>query len=573
MGHSVCPSTNICHPLIEGSQPCDTNTCIKGQILVQNSNNTRYCSLYSSLPVQAQRCINYDEVYCLQLNQCSNITAPHLCQPCPSDLLSCPYSDQCVTNISHCCMDDSLYYCDILQECVSTNSMCKLPNVLPVVEPSSLIHIDSIDSYGSDLSAEYRGHMIGRILGNNGTGDIGTDSQGEEISIAITEYSGAHWQYSLCSSNDINICLSCQNTSTWVSINVSIIIALYLPNTACLRYNRQDIEEEGSVWLRVKLWDGNSDGYASNSTTLVRYIEPFYSNTLNYSTSVNSTVLVSLLSPISDSPIIERINDTPLYINEGTSLVNNKGAYLTDLISVTTHYLNETPADIIPGLIPPTYNESLLPVQARELYYSKVTIGNTLRHQRFTALSNGQSTGVAISLIGQTTDSFWQISFHNDPQLYIYLTDLLRMDQLLLVNTSVSLRLLPTNEYSGNASLYISAWDGVLPSSLSPIYVLNYPVYITPITDIDSLHISTQPEIITINVRPIPDSPFITSSTLLLPPLPYTLSYHHEEMYTVLIGNSVSSLRPDRERLQDILYLVLEQPVTIHRFYPASINQ
>lgn len=512
-------------------------------------------------------------MYCLALELCYNLTSPHLCQACPDGLIACPSTEECVLNVKQCCSNAS-YYCQILDTCLASGRLCKLPNIAPLVDVS-LIYIDTIESYGMSLS-HYRGHMIGRILGNGilGNGNVSVDEQSEEVSIIVTEVSLGYWQYSICEAA-FDICQTCSHSPiSWESItNVSETNALYLPNTACLRFWRQSVQLEGAVWLRAKLWDGNTDGYISNSTSLVRYQSPFYSNAINYTDtgaiSQNNTIITSLLLPVTQGPSVE-FNTQQLLLQEDVSLTDNLGNSIGSIISVTTDYLPQLPVSFITGLYEPTH-EVLLPSDVREQYYNQVTLANTIRQERYSAVNKGQTSGVAISLIHLDTD--WQISFNGDTQLFVFLRDVLTsLDQVLLLNTSVLIRFLPSKDYSGDALLRVSGWDGVFPLTIAPVTILESNVFITSLTSLGQYHISS-PEIITLTVQAIPDPPLVTQPLLLLSPSPYTLTYTHHNIVTVLIELNIASLHSDRERLHDILYLVLEQPVTITRLYTAPGNR
>ena len=199
------------------------------------------------------------------------------------------------------------YYCEILGHCLANGAICRLPNAPPNV-PSDLIYVDTIEYYSANVPSD-NGRMVGLLLGN--ASDVGMDSQDEEVSIAIIEASNIAtaygvWQYALCH-GDFPTCMTCSDISSWTDIGtVSETAALYLPSTACLRFWRKLVALDGSVWLKAKLWDGNTDGYLSNTTTLVRHQEPHYATTLPYSPtgaiSQNFTLFTSLLLPVTDPP-------------------------------------------------------------------------------------------------------------------------------------------------------------------------------------------------------------------------------------------------------------------------------
>ena len=579
LGKSVCPTTNICYAL-SNEQPCDVNTCLNGQTLIQRSNGTRYCGPSSSLPIQGQTCNTSDVIYCEELDVCSNLTAPHLCQACPDGLIACSDTKECVTDSQLCCGYNA-GFCQILNKCLPTGEICQLPNIAPVI-PSPLIYIDSIDQYNSH-QPPYKGHMVGIILGNN---SIAVDEQNEEVSIAITDISNTsqdfgEWQYALCHSS-FSVCTTCLHLSTpWIKItNVSDDNALYLPNTACLRFWRKSIEIEGAVWLSGKLWDGSINGYLSNSTTLVRYQQPYHNTTLTYSSngpiSQNSTLLLSLLLPLTEPPNFS--SDAPLAltdIDEEVPLTHNLGDSIDKLVlSVSTHYLQQLSESKIQGLpdsdIGLSYEE-LIPTFIKDDYYNNATIANVIRKQRLQTLSNGQMSGVAVSLL--SLNSPWQVSINGDPQLFVYINDILTStDQLLLLNTSSLIRFLPPSNFHGTESLGVKAWDGVIPDSSGQLTVHNSLTYVSSLDALSIYHVNTQ-QYVKVNINSIADVPTIIQTTTTLPPLPYTLEYHHERLFTVLVGQSFDSLRSIQEALDGLFSLILDETVSVHRLYPASGNR
>lgn len=542
------------------------------QTLIQRSNGSRYCTIFSTLPPQGKTCSGVGAVYCEELSTCSNITAPHLCKACPSGLVPCPSDSavECVSNVKECC-PIGLHYCGVLGTCLDTDQQCRLPNVPPLIN-SSLFYIDTITSYGSGLS-DYNGYMIGTILSDDNN-TVATDSQSEEISIVVIEVSnssqssGGQWQYSLCGQS-FNDCLSCPYSSSWINItNVSEDNALYLPNTACLRFRREMAQLEGGVWMRVKLWDGNTDGFHSNSTTLVRSVSPFYSPASNHThtsgLSFNSTVLVSLLLPVTESPSLT-INTAPFTILEDETLVDNNGKRLSDISTVYMDYLPSLPTAYIQGLT--GVMEDLLPSQAVSQYYSTVTIANALRSQRLNALSNGQDIGVGLSI--STSSVNWQVSFNGDPQLFVYLSDVLTdPHQVLLLNSSALIRYIPAVSFNGNVSVRASGWDGILPS-FPTLTVHNTLVYISTLDSALSEYHVSEPQSVVLTVQAVPDNPVITLTQYSLPPSPYILEYSHYSMITVLVDRNVTTLRPMMSNVEDILRITLEEPVIVRRLYPS----
>ena len=575
-GESLCSTTDLCYPMTR-EEPCDANICLNGQTLIQRSNSTRYCSVSSTLPIEGQYCTGPNQIYCEELKTCSNLTAPHLCKLCPSDMVACPDTNECVSNSTYCCGHDH-FYCEVLSDCIFVNKLCHLPNIAPKISSLELIYISSIDLYSKE-EPEDNGRMVGLILGN---GHIAVDEQNEELSMVVTEVSNismdaGEWQYSLCNA-PFDMCQNCSQLSgQWRTLtNVSEDHALYLPSTACLRFWRKSMTLEQAVWLRIRLWDGNTDGYLSNSTTQVRYITPFYDTVHNditgtSSISMNSTIAVILLLPQIDTPQFHpnaTLELTP--IHEDVSLVDNFGNDFTDIIvSVTAEYLPLLNDSFIPGL-PNVFYQNLIPDTAKYNYYNRISLANSVRENRIKALNSNQGPGVAVSLLNGSTKN-WQVSFNGDPQLYVYISDLLTSyDELLLLNTTASLRYLPSSNFNGKTELVVRAWDGVIPATVMQSMIHGSSVYVASTSAFTDYHHIGVAKYVTIDVQSIYDPPIITQSTINLPPLPYAIKYTYKDAYVALINSSIQSLRPNKYNIEDILYLVVEELVTVHHFYSAS---
>ena len=582
IGTSLCPSTDSCHPKAQSS-PCDTNVCLIGQTLVQRSNGSRYCTPSSILPVQD--CSNVGNVFCEELSICSNVTDPHLCSLCPPELTPCPPNSvvQCVPDVRQCCTA-GMYYCTILNTCLLTDVQCRLANVPPAID-RGLVYVDTVGSYGSDLTG-YNGRMIGSILSND-SDHIATDTESEEISVIITGLSSdpinggqstnGVWQYSLCNGS-LNNCRSCSTVSSWINVTeVSESNALYLPNTACIRYWRWAESLEGAVWLEVRIWDGNTDGFHSNSTTLVQSIIPYYGPVSNYTStggiSLNHTYLVSLLLPIVQSP---SLTVSSLMLLEDTPLVDNNGHRLSDITNIFMNYLPLVPTTYIQGLS--GMNETLLPVEAVSSYYDAVTDANDLRLQRQVSLNNGQDVGLAVSLntTGNNNNNNWQVSLNGDPQLFVYITDILSSpDQVLILNSTSLIRYLPSANFNGLVQLSISAWDGVLSSlntNTNTLTVHGMTVFISSFQSaFNQYHVSMN-QLLTLTVVNVPDDPIITKSSFTLSPISYSLDYVHDSMITILVDRNISIIRPMVNNIQNILSVVLEESVIVQRVY-SSPNQ
>ena len=575
IGTLLCPTTDTCHPQTQ-SLPCDTNVCLIGQTLVQRYNGTRYCTPSSTIPLQD--CTSVGNIYCEELSVCSNVTDPHLCSLCPPELTPCPTGStvQCVPDVRQCCTV-GMYYCEVLETCLLTGVECRLANIPPIID-TGLVYIDTIDSYGSALYG-YNGRMIGSILSNDSDA-IATDSQSEEISVIITGLSSdpvnegqsasGVWQYSLCSGS-LNDCMSCSSIPSWMNITqVSESSALYLPNTACIRYWRGAESLEGAVWLRIKIWDGNTNGFHSNSTTLVRSIIPYYGPVLNYTSngglSMDHTLLVSLLLPIIQPP---SLMISSLTLLEDTPLTDNKGHTLSDITNISMNYLPLLPTTTIQGLS--AINETLLPVEAVTHYYNAVTIANDIRLQRQAALNNGQEVGIALSLNTTANNNNWQVSLNGDPQLFVYITDILTSsDQILILNSTALIRYLPSVSFNGPVQLSLSAWDGVLSSFITnTLMIHDMTVHIGSFQSaFNQYHVSMN-QLMTLTVVNVPDDPIITTSSFTLSPLPYNLDYVHNSMITILIDRNISITRPMVDNIQNILSVVLEESVTVRRAYSS----
>ena len=579
----VCPTTSLCFPLSH-DQSCDLalpDICVSGQTLVQYANDTRRCAQSSLLPPVGQSCTNNGSIFCDELLTCSNFSAPHLCQHCPDGLLPCPGTNECVVHTKLCCSMDA-YFCTVLDQCIATGQQCRLPNLSPVIS-SDLILVDSLMTY-SDPSP---GHMIGVLLGNNDS--LAVDSQGEELSIAITAVSSVpqqmgEWQYALCD-GPITLCRVCTNLSSpWTTINVASLsesAALFLPNTACIRFWRKTIELEGAVWIRVKLWDGNQDGYISNSTTLVRYRAPFINSTLPYmntsSVSNHSTLLTTLLIPLVEPPQFSPSSPLSLpTILEDTALVDNLGGAIADVAlpePVAKQPVHNT--STIPGLpAVPAHVQSgsyldLIPTGDKMAYFQQVAEVNPTRLSR---MESSTAPGVAVNLQGAAGG--WQVSPSGDKRLFVYLSDLLSTpDQVLLLHNSSRLRLLPVDNFHGNASLNILPWDGVAPSSSSTIARNDFTVTIATIGSFQS-HSLGNTQLLTIQVEEVFDVPVITSSSAEMTPLPYLLQYHYQRLFTVLVAREPAIIRGrNRVELAGILSAALSVIVDIQHLYAANTSQ
>jgi protocadherin Fat 4 len=572
-GQSRCKTTNICYPLSHES-PCDTNICLINQTLIQRSDETRYCSLSSLLPANGRSCIGDNQIYCEHIGLCSNLSNPNLCQLCPNGSVACPDTKDCVTDIRFCC-GFNRYYCEIHNSCLPDTQQCRPLNVVPSTS-SSLLHVSSVVTYSVQPPTS-NGSMIGMIIGN---GSVAVDDQQEELSIVVTAVKNiplaeGEWQYTLCDA-PFNVCKSCsQDSKLWVTIsNVSEMSALYLPSTACIRFWRKSVALEGAVWLRVKLWDGNIDGYQSNSTNLVRNITPYYDDINDDgSLSQNYTNILVLLLPLTAQPSLGSSGPQSLTpIHEDINIAYNTGDNIDRIITnIKTEHLPVLVNSYIDGL-PQGVTLDMIPYHSKIEYFSQIENTNIVRQKRVQAVETKQLSGIAIYFVTESVND-WQVSFNNDPQLYVYLKDvLISPDQVLLVNTSISIRYLAPPNVNGMKSLGIRPWDGIISRNLTEIKLVHFSsVLTTNINVFNGNHFGNH-NLLQIYIESIPDIPVIFQPTVLLPAIPYTIAYTYESVYVALINESIDVLRPEKLIIEDMLYLTLTQPAKIHRFYSASLH-
>ena len=579
----VCPTTSLCFPLSH-DQSCDPSlpdVCVSGQTLVQYVNETRRCVRSSLLPPLGQSCTSNGSIFCDELMTCSNLSAPHLCRLCPIGLLHCSSTNQCVAETKLCC-NSNAYFCPVLDRCILNGLQCRLPNIAPVIS-TNLILLDSLMTYSS-LSP---GHMIGALLGNNDS--LAVDSQGEELGVAITEASSVEqqmgeWQYALCD-GPIILCRACSNLSSpWTTIDAGSIsksTALFLPNTACLRFWRKTIELEGAVWVRVKLWDGNQDGYISNSMTLVRYRAPFVNSTLPFmntsSFSNHTTLLTTLVLPQVEPPQFSSLSPLSLStILEDTALVDNLGGVIADVAlselvaKLPVHNTSSIPGlPTVPAHLPDDSYLDLIPTDVKTVYFQQVAEVNPTRLSR-TETSN--PPGVAVSLQGAVNG--WQVSPSGDDRLFIFISDLLTApDQVLLLHNASRLRLLPSENYHGNTSLTIRPWDGVAPSSPSSITRNDFTVTIATTTSFQPHSLGTAQQL-AVQVEAVFDAPVITSPSAEMSPLPYLLQYHYQRLFTIQVAREPGLMRGrSRSELAGTLSTALEVIVEIQHLYAANSSQ
>ena len=509
---------------------------------------------------------------------------------CPEGLVLCSDTEECVSDPKYCCGLEDLF-CDVLDQCISDTSQCKLPNIAPSI-PYDLVHVDSIVGYHAAPPSN-QGKMIGLLLSND-TNTVGVDTQGEEVSIVVVGASNVssqfgEWQYALCGAS-FEVCKACNNLSSWVTISdVSDQRGLYLPSTACIRFWRKSLALEGAVWMEARVWDGNSDGYISDVSTTVRFVEPVHDDIAPFtgtgSLSMFSFILATLLLPGIELPAIDASAQLFLPdLKEDVPIYDNLGSRLSSLVhNVTASTLSLHSVDNIPGfpdeaafVEEDTYTD-LLPPQAVSDYFTQVVEVNLTRDLRMKSVQLGNPTGLAISYPSTPlTAGEWQISLNGDPQLYVRLRpDLMESEyQVLLLNVSSLVRFSPMVGFSGEATLSVRAWDGVFPDSVSKLTVHTSIAYITDMEDLLPYHLG-EVEHFTVRVLNTENSPIIIADTVQTAPIPYVLEYHYDSLFTVRVMNSTASLRSLGEsHVGDIVQLALDvAPITVYRIYPASTQE
>ena len=564
-------------------ESCDGSnvTCLIGQTLVQEADNTRACVPSSSLPPSAANC-SADEVYCTALGECGALSSPAACQVCPAGLLLCVDTGECVPDLLHCCGENG-YFCDVLRCCLGNGEVCQLPNVAPVVD-TPLIHVESILNFEPNLAGSGDGHVIHQLLSNNSNSPA-VDSQGEEVSIAIVEISSipqsqGEWQFGLCTNtSDVEPC----QVEEWNGISsVSDESALLLPSSARVRFVRRSVELEGAVWVRVRLWDGNEDGYLSPAMDIVRFSPPRYASTLPFSptgafsedTFLLSLLLLPSLPPPQFSPL------APLRLSnilEDTLVTGNHGNMFQELVvEVSVPYLKVLPENEIEGFPERSGSVSesvgsygnLLPLGVREEYLERVREVNPTRLQRQSVMEQGYSPGVGIRLDSNITGN-WQVSWNGDVMTYVFLDTLISSsNQILLLNTSARIRFVPNPDYCGQVSIPLQAWDGYWNETASSRTEGGFLV--TMETALSPYNLNSQLEETTQVVECVPDKPVILVSLFQLEPVSYYVSYDYEQVITLIVSMEASTLRAEQDRLAELLRVILEEAVAIVRIAAAG---
>lgn len=575
-GKSVCPTTNVCHEA-SLSESCDqTNeTCLIGQTLVQQRSGSRYCANSSILSSIGATCTDTGFVYCEAVNECQNITSPLPCQPCPSGLFYCETNDSCIANKVECC-GEGTYYCEVLGMCVEVGLRCELPNVAPVVN-RQLVYLESLVNFDSNSLYSSQSHVISQLLGNGTYPAV--DFQGEQVSIAVVQTSPTpanfgEWQYSLCEDGDF-ACLAV--SSGWERIDGDLLSetnALALPNSARVRFVQKSIELTGAVWLRVKLWDGNEDGYLSPNDNLVALSLPQFLTTLPYTDrgafSVNTKLLTILVHPYIQPPVFNsQASFQFTSILEDTTFPYNHGNTVSDIVtSVHVADLNPLREGAVHGLS--SELEELLPLEARMNYLRDIQRVNSVRQQRQAARRSSQRPGVAISL-NFTVPGRWQVSQSGDPGRFVSIRPLLDpSSQLLLLNTTARLRFLPDIDFCGDVRILFAAWDGFWKNSVATRLANGYIISHFPPSSSSLSHYNLNDwEEVWINVTCVPDKPVIREKRVLLDPIPYQIAYRYERLFTAMVARDFASVRRERNTLESYLQLILRVDVTIERIFKA----
>lgn len=574
-GYSVCPTTGLCH-VTTLAESCDSSniTCLVGQTLVQRTDSVRYCAVTAILPVVAASCTN-GTVYCEDLGVCMNLSAPNLCRACPGRLQLCPNTSDCVSDLAECCGSDEEQFCAVLNRCLQAGVRCELPNIAPVVT-SDLIYLDSLRAFDEDVYSG-EGYVISVLLG-----DPAVDSQGEELSVALTATSDVsategEWQFALGSNTD------------WQRINSSDLSesnALLLPSTARLRFMKRAVELDGAVWIRAKLWDGNADGFLSPRQDLVRTADPGFSSTVPFSAdgafSQSSTLLVVLIHPQISPPFFSPLATRQFTsIQEDVLFSRNFGDSLSDLIvAVTFPDFAVLSTDSVEGFpeSPTRPYEELLPEEVRGEYYDVIGRVNPTRVEREQARASGQLPGVAVMLDSANDTSSageWQVAFSNVPRQFLGLESLLlsaESSNMVLLNTTAGLRFLPDPDFCGAASILLAPWDGFWNTSVATPLGNGYIV--SSFSGNGQGSSLTQYNLnswwrATITVECVPDRPQALESDFHIAPIPYRIAYRYERLFTVLVEREISSLRQEQELFSNYLHIVLQHSVTLERFAPA----
>ena len=478
---------------------------------------------------------------------------------------------------SHCCGETG-YFCDILSTCLPAGGICQLPNIPPIVS-TPLIHLGSsldLDSESGDS------HVISELL-SNGSGIPAVDSQGEEVSIAIVAVSAVsslegEWQFGLCSNSSSNSNSSeGEDCALWVWSPVGVVSethALVLPSVARLRFVRRGVALEGVVWVRVRLWDGNEEGYLSPASDLVRHSHPHTLTTLPFSEngpfSQNHTLVTLLLLPLLPLPSLPPSHHPTLTsIDEDTPITTNYGNTVREVVSqIVVPELPVLPDNVIGGF-PESFSfaefESREPAAVRE-YLERVQRVNPTRQQRQSFVERGLGPGIGIRSVSEIEEEVkgrWQVSWNGDVRRFVYVSSLLSAtNQILLLNTTAQIRFVPKPDFCGQVSIPFQPWDGYWNETETNLMGTGFLVAMDTIFSEFNLN-----EVVSasITVECLPDKPVLLVDRLQLEPIPYYITHTYDRLFTVIVSVETSMLRGNQERLSELLHLTLEQEVTILR--------
>ena len=544
---------------------------------------TRECHPTSSLPPAAQGCAE-EQPYCIAIDECANLSSLTPCPTCPRDQVLCTDTRECVVSPLRCCGENG-FFCEILDQCLGNGDTCKPPNIPPSVF-APLIHLGSIVDFDPDASKSGDGHVIRAFLSNDSGNNPAIDSQGEEVSVAVIEIPEisqwlGEWQYSVCiglpGSTEEDSC----EVAEWVAVEgVSEDNALLLPSSARIRFARRTVEVEGAVWLRVKLWDGNEDGYLSSAVDLVRYSQPRHADTTPFSAtgafSENSTLLSLLLFPTLPLPTVSPHSTLTLSpIPEDTPITGNPGNTIEEVvIQVLVPDLPALPEEEILGFPDaPSFvgnYGNLFPAETREGFFTRVAEVNPTRLERQSVREQGLVPGVGIRLGSQDDGEAkgrWQVSWNGDVRQFVYVDSLLSStNQILLLNATARIRFIPIPDYCGQVSIPFQPWDGYWNESGTSrsenVFLITMETTLSPY-NLNEVLEATQ------TIECVPDKPLFLVNRLQLDPIPYYISYDYERLITLNVSVETSVLRGERERLSELLHVAMDIGVSIVRIAPA----
>ena len=594
-GMSLCPTTDTCldTPTQEMSSTCDgsNETCLVGQTLYQDLLGNRHCVATTALPISQRSCTGLGVVFCQLLNECSNLTASHLCMHCPSHLVYCNDTRVCVDDVKRCC-GVSGYFCDILNTCLPIGDICELPNIAPEIE-QELILLEEVIGFDNATIYSSLGHVVGLLLSGNNTPAV--DTQGEELGIAITGVSDispslGQWQYSLCRDSSTDSYGNCSDITTeWFSISTSVndTNALFIPNTGRIRFVRRSVEIEGVVWMHAKLWDGNPDGFISSESTLVRNQTPHYNTTIPFSSnsavSELSTLITVLHIPVTVAPQFNpNAHLTFSTIREEERFVDNNGNTVEEL--VLNIYLPSpvilSTEDVIGFPSPPsgssvTSYQDQLPSEVVDRYFTAVGAVNPIRRARLNAIMNDQLPGVGLSHdpINNPTGR-WQVSLDGSSTDWIYLDTIIAgSSQYILLDTSVRIRFVPAMNYYGEASIRIRPWDGIYDESL----VTADGDFVIVMDNAAPSSVSqfgiNQWQTASVSVMRVLDRPIALRTEVYLDPIPYFITYKYDSLFTVQIDTEVDTARANRATLENYFQVIFIVAINILRITPTQNNR